>query len=45
MKTYVLTIEYNEETEEIEYISEEIRVHLRRELRVLIILFTQTSVC
>jgi len=24
MKTYVLTIEYNEETEEIEYISEEI---------------------
>ena len=24
MKTYVLTIEYNEETEEIEYLTEEI---------------------
>ena len=26
MKTYVLTIEYNEETEEIEYLTEEILV-------------------
>ena len=50
MKTYVLTIEYNEETEEIECLSEEIiEEHLRRVIGNPTgfnnSFLTQTSVC